>query len=97
MNLRQRLFRLLMLHQGEGQIALFLSTIAALAGFGLSIGRASSDALFFTQYGVDHLPQMFVLIALVLIPFSLAYAAFVLFKCLNCLDLCRNTGAANGA
>jgi len=77
MNLRHRLFRLLMLHQGEGRIVLFLSLIAALTGFGLSIGRVSSDALFFTQYGADHLPLMFALIALVLIPFSLAYAAFV--------------------
>lgn len=77
MNLRHRLFHLLMLHQGEGRTMLFLSTIAALAGFGLSIGRVSSDALFFTLYGVDHLPLMFALIALVLIPFSLAYAAFV--------------------
>ena len=77
MNLRHRLSRLLMLHQGEGRIVLFLSAIAALAGFGLSIGRASSDALFFTKYGADHLPQMFALIALVLIPSSLAYAAFV--------------------
>src|SRR5512139_831117 len=77
MNLRQRLFRLLMLHQGEGRVVLFLSSIGALAGFGLSVGRASSDALFFTLYGVDHLPQMFALIALVLIPASLAYAAFV--------------------
>ena len=77
MNLRQRLFRLLMLHPGEGRIVLFLATIGALAGFGLSIGRASSDALFFTLYGVDHLPLMFTLIALVLIPASLAYAAFV--------------------
>ena len=77
MNLRLRLFRLFMLHHGEGRIALFLSMIAVLVGFGLSIGRASSDALFFTQYGASHLPQMFALIALVLIPFSLAYAAFV--------------------
>lgn len=56
---------------------MFLATIAALAGFGLSVGRVSSDALFFTLYGADHLPLMFALIALVLIPFSLAYAAFV--------------------
>ena len=56
---------------------MFLATIAALAGFGLSVGRVSSDALFFTLYGADRLPLMFALIALVLIPFSLAYAAFV--------------------
>ena len=77
MRLRTRLFRLLMLHQGEGRIVLFLSLIAALTGFGLSIGRASSDALFFTQYGADNLPLMFALIALVLVPLSLGYAAFV--------------------
>lgn len=77
MNLRHRLSRLLMLHQGEGRIVLFLSIISALSGFGLAIGRASSDALFFTLYGAVHLPLMFALIALVLIPASLAYAAFV--------------------
>lgn len=77
MDLRGWSFRLLMLHTGEGRIVFFLSIIAALTGFGLTIGRASSDALFFTQYGVDHLPLMFALIALVLIPCSLAYAAFV--------------------
>jgi len=77
MNLRHRLFGLLMLHEGEGRTVLFLSVVAALAGFGLSIGRASSDALFFTQYGAEHLPKMFALIAIVLIPVSLAYAAFV--------------------
>jgi len=76
MKLRFWLSRLLMLRHGEGRIVLFLSFVAALTGFGLSIGRASSDALFFTQYGADHLPLMFALIALVLIPFSLAYAAF---------------------
>jgi AAA family ATP:ADP antiporter len=77
MTLRHRLFHLLMLHHGEGRVVLFLSMIAGLTGFGLSIGRASSDALFFTKYGADHLPLMFALIALVLVPASLAYAAFV--------------------
>jgi len=77
MSLRHRFSRLLLLHPGEGRSVLFLSVIAALTGFGLSIGRVSSDALFFTQYGADQLPLMFALIALVLIPFSLTYAAFV--------------------
>jgi ATP/ADP translocase len=67
----------LMLRPGEGRHVAFLALIAALAGFGLAIGRASSDALFFKRYGVDHLPQMYVLIALVLVPASLTYAAFV--------------------
>lgn len=75
--MRQWLSRLLMLRPGEGQVVLFLAVLAALAGFGLSVGRASSDALFFKLYGVEHLPQMYALIALVLIPVSLSYAAFV--------------------
>lgn len=66
-----------MIHRGEGQLVLFLAGLAILAGFGLSVGRASSDALFFKRYGVDHLPLMYALTALVLIPASLAYAAFV--------------------
>lgn len=66
-----------MLREGEGRIVLFVALVAALAGFGLAVGRASSDALFFKRYGVDHLPQMYALIALVLVPASLAYAAFV--------------------
>lgn len=77
MNLRRWFSGLLMLRQGEGRIVLFVAVLAALAGFGLSVGRASSDALFFKRYGVDYLPQMYALIALVLVPASLAYAAFV--------------------
>lgn len=71
------LSRLLMLRKGEGRVVLFLAILAALAGFGLSVGRASSDALFFKIYGVDHLPLMYVLIALMLVPLCLCYAAFV--------------------
>ena len=77
MNFQRSLFRLLMIHRGEGKIVLFLAVLAILAGFGLSVGRASSDALFFKRYGVDHLPLMYALTALVLVPASLAYAAFV--------------------
>lgn len=73
----QWLARLLLFRPGEGKVLFFLAVIAALAGFGLSVGRASSDALFFKRYGVDHLPQMYAMIALVLIPVSLGYAAFV--------------------
>lgn len=77
MNPGRWLSRLLMLRNGEGRVVLFLAIVAALAGFGLSVGRASSDALFFKIYGVDHLPLMYVLIALLLVPLSLGYAAFV--------------------
>lgn len=55
----------------------FLYALSVLAGFGLSIGQVSSDALFFKLYGMQYLPHMYALIALVLMPASLAYAAFV--------------------
>lgn len=77
MKLQRWISQLLMLRPGEGRVVFFLAMLAALAGFGLAVGRASSDALFFKRYGVDYLPQMYALIALVLIPVSLAYAAFV--------------------
>lgn len=55
----------------------FLYALSILAGFGLSVGQVSSDALFFKLYGMQYLPHMYALIALVLMPASLAYAAFV--------------------
>ena len=77
MNLCRWFSGMLMLRQGEGRLVSFLAVLAALTGFGLAVGRASSDALFFKLYGVDYLPQMYTLIALVLMPVSLGYAAFV--------------------
>ena len=71
------LARLLMLRPGEGRVMLFLYPFTLIAGFGLSIGQVSSDALFFKLYGMEYLPHMYALIAVVLVPASLAYAAFV--------------------
>ena len=56
---------------------LFLFALSGLIGFGMSVGHAASDALFFKLYGVDYLPRMFAIIAFVLVPASLVYAAFV--------------------
>jgi len=77
MNPRLWLSRLLMLRAGEGRIMVFLYVFSLIAGFGLSIGQVSSDALFFKLYGMEYLPHMYALIALILAPASLAYAAFV--------------------
>jgi hypothetical protein len=46
MNVRRWLAGMLLLRQGEGRLVLFLAVLAALTGFGLAVGRASSDALF---------------------------------------------------
>ncbi len=77
MNLRIWLSRLFMVRPGEGRIMVFLYAFSLIAGFGLSIGSVSSDALFFKLYGIEYLPHMYALIALFLAPASLAYAAFV--------------------
>lgn len=66
-----------MLRAGEGPVVSYLFLISGLAGFGLAVGHVSSDALFFKLYGVDSMPGMYVAIALLLMPISLAYAAFV--------------------
>jgi hypothetical protein len=66
-----------MLRPDEERIMLFLYALSALAGFGLSVGQVSSDALFFKLYGMQYLPHAYALIAVVLMPASLAYAAFV--------------------
>jgi hypothetical protein len=68
---------MLMLRAGEARVMVFLYGFSLIAGFGLSIGNASSDALFFKLYGVEYLPHMYALIALVLAPASLVYAAVV--------------------
>jgi hypothetical protein len=77
MNLRHWLYDLLMLRPGEGRVMVFLYAFSLIAGFGLSIGSVSSDALFFKLYGMEYLPHMYALIALFLAPASLAYAAYV--------------------
>lgn len=77
MNLRHWLAHLLMLRPGEGRVMAFLYAFSLIAGFGLSIGSVSSDALFFKLYGMEYLPHMYALIAVILAPASLAYAAFV--------------------
>lgn len=73
-----RLFsKLILLRDGEKHVVLYLFVLAALVGFGMSIGQVSSDALFFKLYGIDYLPHMFSLIALVLFFSCIFYAAFV--------------------
>lgn len=77
MNSRLWLSRLLMLRAGEARVMVFLYAFSLIAGFGLSVGHASSDALFFKLYGMEHLPHMYALIALILAPACLVYAAVV--------------------
>ena len=69
--------RLILLRQDEQHTVYFLFLLAGLIGFGMSIGQVSSDALFFKLYGVDYLPYMFAIIAIVLFVSCLLYAAFV--------------------
>ena len=46
-------------------------------GAGLAVGRASSDTLFLTRYGIEYLPLIYIALAPLLALVSIAYAAIV--------------------
>jgi hypothetical protein len=61
---------------GEGSLVAYLSMLCLLLGFGLALGRSSSDALFFKRFGVEYLPHMFFVTSILLVMFSAVYATF---------------------
>lgn len=66
-----------MLRPGEGRKTLYFLLLNILLGCGMAIGRASSEALFFSRVGVDKLPMFYILLSLTLFLASLIYAVFV--------------------
>ena len=47
-----------------------------LIGAGLALGRGTSDALFFKRYGFQYLPVLYVILAVLMMVVTMAYAAF---------------------
>lgn len=60
----------------EWQRLSFFLLIFFLVGAGLALGRGSAEALFFKRYGIQYLPVMFVLLAVLLSLLSTVYAAY---------------------
>ena len=71
------LARLLLVRDGEhGPVTYFLS-VFIIMGIGMALGRGTTDALFFTRFGIEYLPLMYVLLGVLLASVSTLYAAFV--------------------
>lgn len=72
----RRLARFLLVRNGEGSLVAYLAALNLLIGLAMAIGRSSGDALFFKRFGVEYLPQMFLLTSLLLVCFSAIYAEY---------------------
>jgi len=57
------------------QVAYFFLFFVIL-GCGTALGRGATDVLFFKRYGIEYLPQMYILLSFVLCGVSLGYAAY---------------------
>lgn len=75
--MREIIDRWLMLRPGEGRKTAYFLLLNVILGIGMAIGRASSEALFFSRVGVDALPLLYILLSIALLVASLIYAAFV--------------------
>lgn len=62
---------------GEGGTLLYLTGLNLLLGLGMALGRSSSDALFFKEFGVAYLPHLLFLTSILLVGVSMSYAAIV--------------------
>ncbi len=71
------LARSLLVRPGEGGTLLYLTGLNLLLGLGMALGRSSSDALFFKEFGVAYLPHLLFLTSILLVGVSMSYAAIV--------------------
>ena len=72
----QRAAQWFLIRSGEGRLVAYLATLYLIIGLGMALGRSSSDALFFKRFGVEYLPQMFLLTSVLLVAFNALYAGF---------------------
>ncbi|MDH5514597.1 MAG: cyclic nucleotide-binding domain-containing protein [Gammaproteobacteria bacterium] len=73
----KRLTRLLLIQEEESGQVLFFLLFFIILGAGLSIGRASADAMFLKRYGIEYLPLVFLGLSLFLGLASMIYATVV--------------------
>lgn len=67
---------LLLVREGESADVLYFLSFFLLVSAGMAIGRGSADAMFLKRLGVEYLPVMYMIQALMLAMVSLLYAAF---------------------
>ncbi len=71
----QRLAAFLQIRSGEARLAGFVAALFALIEGGRGLGGNTADALFYTRFGVEYLPYMFMLLGAANFMVSLTYAA----------------------
>jgi hypothetical protein len=67
---------LLLVREGESENVLYFLSFFLLVSAGMAIGRGSADALFLKRLGIEYLPIMYMIQALLLAIVCLMYAAF---------------------
>ena len=67
---------LLLVREGESASVLYFLSFFLLVSAGMAIGRGSADALFLKRLGIEYLPLMYMIQALLLAMVCLMYAAF---------------------
>ena len=70
-----RLASFLQIRAGEARLAGFVAALFALIEAGRGLGGNAADALFYTRFGVEYLPYMFMLLGAANFAVSLTYAA----------------------
>jgi HEAT repeat protein len=70
-----RLAAFLQIRSGEAQLVGFVAALFALIEAGRGLGGNAADALFYTRFGVEYLPYMFMLLGAANFMVSLTYAA----------------------
>ena len=71
----QRLAAFLQIRSGEARLVGFVAALFALIEAGRGLGGNAADALFYTRFGVEYLPYMFMLLGAANFAVSLTYAA----------------------
>ncbi len=72
----RRLTSFLLIKDQEQSEVLYFAVFFLLLGCGMALGRGTADALFFKRYGIEYLPVMYLLLSVLLLLLSTAYAAF---------------------
>lgn len=75
--MHRRLAALLLIRPGEIKSVVYFFGLFLLLGAGVALGQGSAEALFFKRYGIQYLPEMYVILSLVLCMTSVLYAAYV--------------------
>ncbi|MBX3061424.1 MAG: HEAT repeat domain-containing protein [Anaerolineae bacterium] len=74
---KERILSLLKMRPEEAQMAGLVALLFALIELGRGIGGSAADALFFTRFGVDYLPYLYIVLGITTFIVSLSYAAFL--------------------